>query len=58
MIDRIKCPRCGSTAQVRLMWEDRNDYGIKKFKEYACGCGCHFEAIFELKETKILTEEN
>ena len=35
-------------------WEDRDSYSTKKVKEYICGCGCKFEAIFELKETKIL----
>lgn len=57
-MDRIKCPNCGSTAQVELVWAERDNYSAKEIKEYVCGCGCHFEAIFELKETKILTEEN
>ena len=50
----IKCPNCGSTAQPKLIWEDRASYSTKKIKEYTCGCGCTFETIFELKETKIL----
>lgn len=53
-MDRIKCPNCGSTSQPELVWEDRDSYSTKKIKEYICGCGCKFEAIFELKETKIL----
>lgn len=37
----IKCPNCGSTAQVRF-----DDY-IDDFcgtiqAHYICGCGCHF----------------
>lgn len=56
-MDRVKCPNCGSTAQVVLVWEDRDSYSTKKVKEYICGCGCQFEAIFELKETKILEGE-
>lgn len=57
-MNRIKCPNCGSTAQVELVWAERDSYSTKEIREYICGCGCHFEAIFELKETKILTEEN
>ena len=55
-MDRIKCPNCGSTAQVELVWEDRSSYDTKKVKEYICGCGCHFEVIFEAKEVNILKE--
>lgn len=55
-MSRIKCPNCGSTAQVELVWEDRSSYDTKKVKEYVCGCGCHFEAVFTLTETKILEE--
>ena len=50
----IRCPCCGSSAQVVLMWEDRSSYDTKKIKEFECGCGCHFEATFTLTETKIL----
>jgi hypothetical protein len=56
-MDRIKCPYCGSTSQPELIWEDRNSYGTKKVKEYICGCGCRFEAVFELKEINILENE-
>ena len=39
----IKCPNCGSTAQVEMMWCDhysRTDYHEY---EYKCDCGCEFE---------------
>ena len=55
-MSRIKCPNCGSTAQVELMWEDYDNYDTQKINEYQCGCGCRFEAIFILTETKILKE--
>ena len=54
MIDRIKCPNCGSTAQVELVWVDRNRYEAKTTEEYECGCGCHFEVIFRATEINIL----
>lgn len=55
-MSRIKCPNCGSTAQPELMWEDFDSYSTKTIKEYICGCGCHFEVIFEVKEVNILKE--
>ena len=58
MIDIIKCPNCGSTAQIELVWEDRDSYEIKKVKEYECGCGCHFEVIFRATEINVLSEED
>lgn len=40
-----KCPRCGSTAQVREWdtnyYEDSADE-ITVVREYHCGCGCYF----------------
>ena len=50
----VKCPNCGSIDQLEMVWEDRDSYSTKKTKEYVCGCGCYFEAIFTLTETKIL----
>ena len=54
----IKCPNCGSTAQVRLVAHDdltntetANHQWI--FQHFECGCGCQFhvswkkEGIFE-----------
>ena len=53
---RIKCPNCGSTAQVTCMWNDGSAYNTEQVKEYLCGCGCEFEVIFKAVETKILNE--
>ena len=41
-MNQIKCPNCGSTAQVKLVREDCSSYDTKKTKEYVCGCGCRF----------------
>lgn len=57
-MNRIKCPNCGSTAQVELVKEDYSIYEAKKVREYNCGCGCTFEATFTLTNTKILGVEN
>ena len=56
-MSRIKCPNCGSTAQVDLVWEDRSSYDTKKTKEFICGCGCNFEVIFKAVEVNILKDE-
>ena len=53
-ISENEYPNCGSIAQLELVGKDSDSYDTKKVKEYICGCGCKFEAIFELKETKIL----
>jgi hypothetical protein len=55
-MNEIKCPKCGSAAQIELVWEDHTNYNTKKIKEYVCRCGCLFEATFTLTETKILEE--
>lgn len=54
---RIKCPSCGSTAQVELVYSDRNGYSTKRIDEYICGCGCHFEVTFEVTEVRIVKEQ-
>lgn len=39
-----KCPRCGSTAQVRERETiyDENGWEISVIRRYYCGCGCCF----------------
>lgn len=51
---RVKCPNCGSTAQIEMVWKDNANYNTEETKEYICGCGCHFEATFTLTKTKII----
>ncbi len=52
----IKCPNCGSTAQVVCEWHSKNFYHEIK-AEYSCGCGCTFEVTFEPTEPKILSRK-
>lgn len=49
----IKCPNCGSSAQINLVWREYSSYGTQEVKEYECGCGCYFEVIFEAKLINI-----
>ena len=53
---RIKCPNCGSTTKVLLVWQDTDNYGTIHTKEYECyKCGCTFEVNFIAEEkAKIL----
>lgn len=52
----IKCPNCGSTAQIVCEWHDKNFYHDFK-AEYSCGCGCTFEVIFIPSVPQILNKE-
>lgn len=45
----IKCPCCGSAAQVRQVWSNNyNEYTESLVNEYSCGCGAHFVMRFKL----------
>ena len=44
----IKCPNCGSTAQVKVK---EQNWGEKvAIRLYECGCGCMFTRIYDLNE--------
>ena len=51
---KIACPDCGSTAQVRIVWESNYLYGDKGPIKYQCGCGCRFIGIFKLDTIVIM----
>ena len=51
---RIKCPMCGSTAQIVFTWGKADKCSTIHTREYECGCGCAFEVDFEAVRTKIL----
>ena len=48
----IKCPNCGSTAQVELTWHD--NYDQTDYHEYEYECGCLFEVRFEVAKVNII----
>lgn len=55
----IKCPKCGSTAQVKVVWGDPiEEKSTYLYKEYKCGCGCHFIVTFAPKDLDIIKEES
>ncbi len=51
---KFACPNCGSTAQVRIVWQPNNFYGKEAPIEYRCECGCHFVAYFKLNSVMII----
>ena len=46
----IKCPNCGSTAQIRMgePAPSRNKCYITLSCE--CGCGCHFDLDYDVED--------
>lgn len=51
---KIACPNCGSTAQVRIVWQPNNFCEGENPIEYKCGCGCHFVGYFKLDAIMIM----
>ena len=50
----IKCPTCGSTSQVKLMWSSANEGRYSQLeRDYICGCGCVFTVFFEATKFTI-----
>ena len=44
----IKCPNCGSTAQVKVIGQT---WGEKvAIRKYQCSCDCEFLRYYELNE--------
>lgn len=56
----IKCPNCGSTAQVKHIGFDvleTEKVGVwESVDEYKCGCGCEFKRIVRKGTIKIIVE--
>ena len=48
----IKCPNCGSTAQLKSRWESGN--GTRVNAEYICGCGCHWVDRYEFWRRDVI----
>ena len=46
----IKCPNCGSTAQVKRNTPFTDKEGNYINQTYVCECGCYFDAVSEFEE--------
>jgi hypothetical protein len=51
-MDKIKCPNCGSTAQVECVFVDANGQ-IERTDEFVCGCGCVFSVTYTVSSIDI-----
>lgn len=49
----IKCPHCGSTAQVKVIKSVISKITNHLIIEYKCGCGCCFETQYNENEKGI-----
>ena len=55
----VKCPNCGSTAQIGWLWSDDNIYSTKRESDFkCCGCGCEFTVKYEMTATEIIGKED
>ena len=52
----IKCPNCGSTAQMKLVFSD-HFYLTMVIEKWECGCGCKVERKCE-ETDRIITFPN
>lgn len=41
----VKCPNCGSTAQVKFedLYFHNGNRQVERISVYSCGCGCTFK---------------
>ena len=51
----VKCPNCGSTAQVKENIPHPDKWGNYVDAKYVCGCGLYFDTENDLEN---LLEEN
>lgn len=43
----VRCPHCGSSAQVRSSGVSLSDNGLVTTENFTCGCGCWFARDYE-----------
>ena len=49
----VKCPNCGSTAQVRLENTQPRKGDYEWLETYKCGCGCTIEQRVQVRERLV-----
>jgi DNA-directed RNA polymerase subunit RPC12/RpoP len=55
--NEMKCPNCGSSAQVRLVWQDKDLLTRRHYMEFKCGCGSRFMATYELIDIEVIKND-
>ena len=50
----MKCPNCGSTAQIRIEYHDTYVWQnlVSIYLTYKCGCGCRFTSRLEVDRSE------
>ena len=43
----VKCPNCGSTAQVKVISYERDKVDESEITFYKCGCGAKFDILID-----------
>lgn len=57
-MSRIKCPNCGSSAQLECVYLDTDSYDTEKTDDFVCGCGCVFSVTFKVVSVDIQNQED
>ena len=58
-MDKIKCPKCGSTAQPKISTPPSvYKKGNLIVTTHKCGCGCVFQRHYTIIEVKIMDDED
>lgn len=52
----VKCPNCGSTAQMKFMFADHPTFS-HTIERWMCACGCSVERKLK-EEDRIITYPN
>lgn len=58
----IKCPHCGSTAQVRFIdseFMEESSVEVLCISAYKCGCGTYFKTgkVYTSEDEEVVIEE-
>ena len=52
----IKCPNCGSTAQIKLSTPPSKEYLGMIITQHKCGCGCTFVRKFKYSGVQVVSD--
>ena len=53
----VRCPYCGSTAQVKENTPFTTDEGYVVDAKYRCGCGCFFDTDDDLGRLMLVNKD-
>ena len=56
-MSRIKCPNCGSTAQMKRIAKTEDMAYTRIYDQWKCGCGAIVQVTFERTKIDLITVE-